>query len=201
MADPNPSLFYGTHLTPPAKPDATPSPLDELAKKFYPDTPAPAAPPDPQQRFDGADSGQWFDRYAAFRSDFDKHAESLHDTLGVSRQDREADDRSFVKVADDLGMDDQTMLTLHAHIVQGLTQAVEADADDARAGVHARDVTVRRTLREQLGEHTADDLIARTERYIADHPELEELVNRGALATKPEPFLLLAEHVQAKHIR
>jgi hypothetical protein len=67
--------------------------------------------------------------------------------------------------------------------------------------VHARQVTVRRTLREQLGEQAADDVIERTQRCIQDHPELEELVNRGALATKAESFLLLAEHVQRHHIR
>jgi hypothetical protein len=192
------SMLYGPSTPAPTAPD-TASPLDELAKKFYGDPAPPAAPSEP--------GGLSFDRYAAYRSDFTKHAEALHDTLGVSRASREADDRAFVKLADDLGFDDQTMLSLHEQIVRGLTQSVASDVDadvggDAdSAAIQARNVDIRRTLRERLGEAAAADVIARTQRFIAGTPDLEQLVNRGALATRADVFLTIAQHVQDKRIR
>jgi hypothetical protein len=189
------NMLYGNSTPAPAA--AREGPLDELANKFYPPdaAPAPAAQPEP---------GEWFDRYAALRSDLAKHAELLHDTLGVSSASREADDRAFVKLADDLGFDDATMLTLHEQIVRGLTQSAAPDVDpdaDQTAAMQAHNVSIRTTLRARLGEDAAADLMARTVRFIDSTPDLEHLVNRGSLATRADVFLTIAQHVQDKHIR
>jgi hypothetical protein len=76
---------------------------------------------------------------------------------------------------------------------------VGGDADSA--AIQARNVDIRRTLRERLGEAAAADVIARTQRFIAGTPDLEQLVNRGALATRADVFLTIAQHVQDKRIR
>jgi hypothetical protein len=92
------------------------------------------------------------------------------------------------------------MLTLHAQIVRGLTQSPQADADadaDDTAAVQARNVEIRRTLRERLGEAAAADLIDRTNRYLEQHADLEQLLNRG----RADAFLTIAQHVQDKRIR
>jgi hypothetical protein len=199
MADPDPRLFYGNDATPSAKPsDDARSPSQEVVDLFYP---KPSTPPEPAAQ---PEPGLHFDRYAAFRSDLNKHAEAWHDRLAVPAEAREADNRAFVQLADDLGFDDDTLLTLHDHVVRGLTQAPsEADADDAAAAaaVQARDETVRQTLRQQLGEQRAADVIRRTEAFIERTPDLQQLVNSGALAANPEIRLVLAEHIQRHHIR
>ena len=51
------------------------------------------------------------------------------------------------------------------------------------------------------GRHGASDVISRTKRFIEGTPELEQLVNRGPLATRADAFLTIAQHVQDKHIR
>ena len=120
----------------------------------------------------------------------------LSDTLGVSAEARDTDNRAFVRLADDLGFDDQVLLKLHGEIVRGLTQAAPEDEADETAAAHARNATVRQTLREQLGEQAAADVIDRTQRFIEATPELEQLV-----ATRADAFLTIAQHVQDKHIR
>ena len=147
------------------------------------------------------DPNGWFDRYEAFKSDFNQQAEALHDTLGISSEAREADDRALVALAGTLGFDDQTMLTLREQVVRGLTESVAPDADDDEtAAVHARDVAIRQTLRERFGEQVSSDVISRTERFIEGAPELRQLVNRGPQATRADAFLTIAQHVQDKHI-
>jgi hypothetical protein len=81
------------------------------------------------------------------------------------------------------------MLSLHQEVVRGLTQSTTADADaDDAAAIQARNVTIRQTLRERLGEAVAADVIDRTQRFIENNSELEQLVNRGRSPRRPSHF-------------
>ena len=175
-----------------AAPDAT-SPGAELAKLFYGSPPPPAAQPEP---------GALFDRYPMFKSNFEQHAQVLHDVFGVGASAREANDRAFLSMSDELGLDDATMIALHREIVQGVfPPSTPADGNtevDAETAVLARDILIRETLRQELGEAVAADIITRTEALIAATPELQEQLANPLLTAKAEPFLLLARHVAGR---
>ena len=84
MTDRFVNALYGPPTRPAdATPDAT-TPGAELAKLFYGTPPPPPAHPEP---------GAFFDRYAMFKSQFDQHAQVLHDVFGVGASAREANAR------------------------------------------------------------------------------------------------------------
>jgi len=194
------NLLYGTPATPATR-DPVSTPLSELAAKIYgpPAASAPATSPL---------AHGLFDQFEMFRSDFAKHGDALHDRLGISAEAREQDDRAFLHLAkNELGLDDPDVVRLHGLVVGGLAQVRPEPqepgelAESHAAKVHERNAVIRRTLRAQLGESEASDVMQRTEALIAKHPELQQLVNGDELATQPEPFLLLAQHVRNRHIR
>ena len=193
MTDRLVNALYGPPTRPAeATPDAT-MPGAELAKLFYGTPPAPAAKPEP---------GEFFDKYAMFKGEFERHAQVLHDVFGVGASAREANDRAFLKMTGELGLDDATMIALHREIVQGVfptsTPADGTTEVDAETAVLARDILIRETLRQELGEAAATDIITRTAALIAATPELQEQLANPLLTAKAEPFLLLARHVAGR---
>jgi hypothetical protein len=193
------NLLYGTPQAP-APPDPVTTPLSELAQKIY-GAPAAGAPAATQPLVHGL-----FDQFEMFRSDFARHGDALHDRLGISAEAREQDDRAFLHLTkNELGLDDHDIIRLHGLVVQGLTQVTPDPQDEPTeshaAKLHERNAEIRRVLRAQLGESEASDVMRRTEALIAKHPELQQLVNGAELATRAEPFLLLAQHVRDRHIR
>ena len=137
-----------------------------------------------------------------FGGQFDQHAQVLHDVFGVGASAREANDRAFLSMSDELGLDDATMIALHREIIQGVfppsTPADGTTEVDAETAVLARDILIRETLREELGEAAAADIITRTDALIAATPELQEQLANPLLTAKAEPFLLLARHVAGR---
>ena len=195
------NLLYGTPATPATR-DPVSTPLSELAQKIYGPSAASSAPATSPL------AHGLFDQFEMFRSDFAKHGDALHDRLGISAEAREQDDRAFLHLAkNELGLDDPDIVRLHGLVVQGLTQVTLEPqepgevAESHAAKLHERNAEVRRVLRAQLGEAEAGDIMRRTEALIAKHPELRQLVNGDELATHPEPFLLLAQHVRNRHMR
>jgi hypothetical protein len=187
------NALYGTSpKTADATPDAT-APLGELAKLFYSTPPPPAAQPGP---------GEFFDRYAMFKRDFDQHAGLLHDVFGVGAAAREASDRAFVSMTGELGLEDATTIALHREIVQGLLPAsapADGNSDEnADVAVLASHIQIRETLRQELGEAASTDIIRRTEALIAATPELQRLLEHPLRAANAQPFLLLARHVAGR---
>jgi len=193
--------LYGGAPEPPAAPTATPpvaSPLAELAQRIYGPSAASAAGPD------HALVHGLFDQFEMFRSNFASHGEALHDRLGLDAAVREQDDRAFLHLAkNELGLSDPDVIRLHGMVVGALAQAAPdaQPGESAESRVHARNSEIRRILRAQVGEGPAGDLMKRTEAWIAKHPELQQLIESDGIATSPDVFLLLAQHVRDNHIR
>ena len=187
------NTLYGPGVSEAEPEGPTPTPNAELAARLY-----GKAETAPLVAGDGL-----HDPAVPFRAVFRQHKATLHDVFGLGEEERAVQEAQFVSLVTAMDLPYHDAARLYDLAVDA---AVSADAEAyAPAGLqhrlNERDEHVRQTLRERWGEHEAQDVLARTERFIEQTHGLNELLGLGDLRARPEVMLILAEHVRRKGLR
>jgi hypothetical protein len=146
-----------------------------------------------------AEQKEMYPTEVALRSVFTDRASEVADVLGLDATQRAARESAFTEVIRSTGLDP---LTVGEPLYRRFTDAEIADRRGADApDVQALDEESRRLLREAYGAEDAENLLARTRAFVAQHPKLAATLRTRGLGSQPEVVRLLVEHVRATNFR
>ena len=118
---------------------------------------------------------------------------------GETEQHRREREETHVALVDRAGLDP------YCGIAQTLyREGVEADLADLRGAPFDRAAhqrwaeATRAELRSVYPQAEVDDLLARTGRFVDQHPELKALLARRGIGEKPSVVVPLVEHVRRR---
>lgn len=149
----------------------------------------------------------------ALEQPFRREAEQAHDVVGLDTPGREKRQAEFTTMIKDTGLDPYVVapvlygLQTEADVLDArgeqlsLQEGGEPQADDEARVMQAWNEEARRTLRETYGQHEAEDLLARADRFVTAHPKLATLMGRHGIGSRPEVVEAIVEHVRRVNFR
>ncbi len=132
-----------------------------------------------------------------------EHADTMHDVLGMTREERTAHEDSVTKLVSDVGFDSlgEGKLLVDEHMA-ALVADARGEAEPDAKQIQAWNEETLRELREVYGATDAEELIERAKAFVlAAPPKLREMLGTRHVGSKPAVVKKIVDFVRRTNWR
>lgn len=140
----------------------------------------------------------------ALRPAFEQREADLSNVLGLTTEQRAAEQKEFTQTIRASGLDGNVIgkriydLSVDARIAQ-LRGADDEDALASRLQRHSEET--RQQLAGVYGREEAEKLLARAQKFVKQHPKLHAQLGVGGIGSRPDVVIPIVEHVRRINFR
>lgn len=144
--------------------------------------------------------GEMFSMEGMLASALDPNLTKLGDVTGMPIEQQKVERREFSAIARQAGLFPGVAKAIHnAWTSARLAPPMDEAEEDNQ--LREANTETRRALREKWGAEDAEDLLARAQKFVGQHPRLAEILSTGGIGSRKEIVLALTEHVRHVNFR